>query len=366
MNYISISSRRFRAPVFSKLYAFLGVDDDLKAMNTAVAAIRYITRESDFRSTVCNLVEGIEARSEAKRLIVCDYEIAVKLKLAVMACLQENITSIVRTRLVFEQYGLTRDDAWCYVNAWLTNRTAMEKIRRSILKISLPSPQEIEKNAHEWIFGGTVLRSIRALVRRKLSFIANNYNVSLSDLEMDVLAAALEGFYLTIPFSMSEQHSKASAVQTAKNKINKIISHYQTAKRRQISRDDDTGLFSNSMLSFSFVTDDGSDIGENIIHSLMQPEEDPAQATALLRTSMRSLARREPIGKRRKALYLLHGRKCAKFLKVQSKLMNMRFRNFEEAVDEVGPTKYFNMVRQYVGMSSGEFDEMISNIRKAA
>lgn len=366
MNYISISSRRFRAPVFAKLYAFLGVDDDLKAMQAAVAAIRYITRESDFRSTVCHLVEGIEARSEAKRLIVCDYEIAVKLKLAVMSCLQKNITSIVQARIEFEDYGLTRDDAWCYINAWLTNKSAMEKIRRSVAKINLPTPQEIEANAHAWIFSGTVLRSIRSLVRRKLSFVAGNYNVSLGDLEMDVLAAALEGFYLTIPFSMSEQHSKASAVQTAKNKINKIISHYQTAKRRQISRDDDTGQFSNSMVSFSFVTDDGSDIGENIIHSLMQPEEDPSQAITLFRTSMRSLVRREGDFKRKKALYLLQGRKCAKFLKVQGKALNTRFRSFEEAVDEVGTTKYFNMVRRYVGMSTVEFDEMIDNIRKAA
>lgn len=359
-------NRRFRTPVFQSFVDYVEAEDPIEAAVSTTLALRYITRESDFRKTLCRLVDGIEARSEAKRLVVCNYDIVVRFKLAVMECLQRNISSLGDTRQIFEDHGLSRDDAWAFVNAHALAHPSLERIRKAINGITLPSPNIVEKNAHAWLFDGTVTRSIRGLVRKKLSFVAGNYNVTLQDLEMDVLAAALEGFYLTIPFSCSEQHAKASAVATAKNKINKIISYHQTHKRRQISRDDETGNFSNSMLSLSYMTDDGVDIGENMLFSLMGAEEDPMHNVIDMRASLASLRAKERDIKRRKAMRLLSGEGCAKLLRTQAKSPSARFKSYEEAIDEVGPLKYFTMVRQYVGMSANDFDDMLTMIRNAA
>jgi len=182
---------------------------------------------------------------------------------------------------------------------------------------------------------------------------------------MDVLTASLEGFYLSLPFMASDQHIKASAVSTAKNKINKMISYYQTLKRRQISRDDATGNFINSMVSMSQQNNEGVEVGDNIIFHNFGAEDDVHDLFEM-RTSLARINVRERCQTRRKALNLILGQNYDRFKRTQEKKHNQRFRSYEDVIDELGVKKYLDEVRAYVGMSRTEMKLLLHDVRAVA
>lgn len=338
-------------PVMCDVFNFTKPETDDEAVFQIIEIINYLTREKTFAQTIHKIVRGVENRSYLRSLI-CNYKLIVQAKLALMRCIKLD-ADLLKARKIFRFYGLTSHDVWLYVFYKDTHHAI--KLKQKLIKIGIPTLREVNAKVGELIFNGSVRKSIHSNVRRKLSYITKGYNIDFTDMETDVITAVMEGFYLNNPYYDSDQHIKASAVQTANNKINKIISYYQTDKRRTFVQED--GKFQNNVSSTTIYND-----GEQ---TELEPNDyDHNYELVEMRASVAKYRTKETNEKRRRFLDLILGRNYVKFLAEQSILIGRTLTTLLDCIEELGVKKFINAAAKFCGIKSREVEFMKTQLQQ--
>lgn len=348
-------------------------NEDSSKEKVIKSCVKYLLREENFTKSFNHHFSSKNINSVRKR--VCCFDLMVRLKISIMKCLKENVNRL-QAISIFIKNGLTNRDVyiWDYVKKMKLPRT------RKWLKESnrIPTVKELEEDAIETVYSGSVEKAIKRIVRSKLRFVTSSQAIELIDLENEVKANALESYFMTAPF-LTREHIKPSVVSSAKNFVLKLINYYTFAKRSRLIRKD--GKFLHTTVSIDEKIEnvkDGSDLDRYWFAALDNTTDRDMYKIEYFNTicSMKKYVKCEKaqfaltifgssisadtdICIDRKDMFIMR-----EFLNVQSERLGTEIKNTIHLVDELGESRFLVAVRKFIKYSVAKWRQLLDWIRE--
>lgn len=190
------------------------------------------------------------AKNLRLRVLHSNHLFAVKMFTLKLSMLRSPIESDVRD--IATEFGVKMSDAR-RVSAILLDDPKFKLAARAIVR-ELPLQDKALsmkyiKDLFDSIFKGVHVY-IKSLVYRKLRFVAKSQNLSLEDLQGDVLLKVCQAYYKSVPSTMSPDHIANYLRRAAHNHIMNMISSATTQKRGRLIN---AGTDRNNERMFSMV-----------------------------------------------------------------------------------------------------------------